>query len=112
MHSLLISASFCINLEFLNRHSTIQVGEWNLVNEGGTWKLHRSWKVKTFMRGMEFFQLIAALAEAEGIPSTFSLILHQYLLLSALQEKCPLCYLSRLVEIKVVPSCFCYVPFH
>ncbi|CAA3026596.1 pterin-4-alpha-carbinolamine dehydratase [Olea europaea subsp. europaea] len=48
------------------QHLIRQVGEWNLVNEGGTWKLHRSWKVKTFMRGMEFFQLIAALAEAEG----------------------------------------------
>ncbi|KAL2484227.1 Transcriptional coactivator/pterin dehydratase [Forsythia ovata] len=47
-------------------HLSKQVPGWNLVNEGGAWKLHRSWKVKTFMRGMEFFQLIAALAEAEG----------------------------------------------
>ncbi|KAL2524313.1 Transcriptional coactivator/pterin dehydratase [Abeliophyllum distichum] len=43
-----------------------QVPGWNLVNEGGTWKLHRSWKVKSFTKGLEFFQLVADVAEAEG----------------------------------------------
>lgn len=45
----------------------IQVPEWNLVNEDGVMKLHRTWKVKTFMRGLEFFQRVADVAEAEGI---------------------------------------------
>ncbi|XP_004512034.2 pterin-4-alpha-carbinolamine dehydratase 2, mitochondrial [Cicer arietinum] len=43
-----------------------QVSEWNLVNEGGSLKLSRSWKVKSFNKGLEFFRLIADLAEAEG----------------------------------------------
>ncbi|XP_059664826.1 pterin-4-alpha-carbinolamine dehydratase 2, mitochondrial [Cornus florida] len=43
-----------------------QVPEWNLVNEGGTLKLHRSWKVKSFNKGLEFFQVVANVAEAEG----------------------------------------------
>lgn len=37
------------------------------MNEDGIMKLHRSWKVKTFMKGLQFFQLVANLAEAEGI---------------------------------------------
>lgn len=32
-------------------------------------KLQRSWKVKSFTKGLEFFQLIANVAEAEGIES-------------------------------------------
>ncbi|CAN4123720.1 unnamed protein product [Withania somnifera] len=43
-----------------------QVSGWNLVNDGGTLKLHRSWKVKTFTRGLELFQEVANVAEAEG----------------------------------------------
>ncbi|KAL6538701.1 hypothetical protein OROGR_012689 [Orobanche gracilis] len=43
-----------------------RVPEWDLVNEGGSLKLHRSWKVKTFVKGMEFLRLVADLAEAEG----------------------------------------------
>lgn len=43
-----------------------KVPEWDLVNEDGIMKLHRSWKVKTFMKGLQFFQLVANLAEAEG----------------------------------------------
>ncbi|KAJ1420912.1 Pterin 4 alpha carbinolamine dehydratase [Sesbania bispinosa] len=43
-----------------------QVSQWNLVNEGGILKLRRSWKVKNFNKGLEFFRLIADLAEAEG----------------------------------------------
>jgi pterin-4a-carbinolamine dehydratase len=34
--------------------------------EGGILKLHRTWKVKNFVKGLEFFQLIAAIAEEEG----------------------------------------------
>ncbi|KAL5099414.1 hypothetical protein RYX36_003741 [Vicia faba] len=43
-----------------------QVSEWNLVNEGGSLKLTRSWKVKSFNKGLEFFRIIADLAEAQG----------------------------------------------
>ncbi|KAL7242133.1 hypothetical protein ACSBR1_014661 [Camellia fascicularis] len=43
-----------------------QVPEWNLTNDGGTMKLSRSWKVKTFLKGLEFFQAVANVAEAEG----------------------------------------------
>lgn len=45
----------------------MQVSGWDLVNDGGTLKLHKSWKVKTFTKGLEFFQEVASVAEAEGI---------------------------------------------
>lgn len=37
------------------------------MNEGGVLKLNRSMKVKSFTKGLELFQLIAGVAEAEGI---------------------------------------------
>ncbi|XP_022723645.1 uncharacterized protein LOC111280474 isoform X2 [Durio zibethinus] len=43
-----------------------KVDGWSLVNEGGTLKLRRSWKVKSFIKGLELFQLVADIAEAEG----------------------------------------------
>ncbi|XP_058101221.1 pterin-4-alpha-carbinolamine dehydratase 2, mitochondrial isoform X2 [Magnolia sinica] len=43
-----------------------KVPGWNLVNEGGTLKLQRSWKAKSFMKGLELFQAVADVAEAEG----------------------------------------------
>lgn len=43
-----------------------QIAQWNLVNEDGVLKLRRSWKVKTFTKGLEFFRIIADLADAEG----------------------------------------------
>ncbi|BAT87127.1 hypothetical protein VIGAN_05046800 [Vigna angularis var. angularis] len=43
-----------------------QVADWDLVNEDGVLKLRRSWKVKTFTKGLEFFRIIGDLAEAEG----------------------------------------------
>ncbi|KAE9454638.1 hypothetical protein C3L33_13472, partial [Rhododendron williamsianum] len=43
-----------------------QVPEWDLVNEGGRLRLSRSWNVKTFLKGLEFFQAVANVAEAEG----------------------------------------------
>ncbi|XVE88329.1 hypothetical protein DITRI_Ditri19aG0061100 [Diplodiscus trichospermus] len=43
-----------------------KVDGWILVNEGGILKLKRSWKVKSFTKGLELFQLIADIAEAEG----------------------------------------------
>ncbi|CAH9113533.1 unnamed protein product [Cuscuta europaea] len=43
-----------------------QAPQWSLVDGGGVMKLHRSWKVKTFMRGMEFLNMVACLAEIEG----------------------------------------------
>lgn len=39
---------------------------WGLLTESGIMKLHRSWKVKSFTKGLEFFQLIADIAEAQG----------------------------------------------
>ncbi|QCD76808.1 4a-hydroxytetrahydrobiopterin dehydratase [Vigna unguiculata] len=43
-----------------------QVADWDLVNEDGVLKLRRSWKVKTFTKGLQFFRVIGDLAEAEG----------------------------------------------
>uniref|UniRef100_A0A2N9EK37 4a-hydroxytetrahydrobiopterin dehydratase n=1 Tax=Fagus sylvatica TaxID=28930 RepID=A0A2N9EK37_FAGSY len=43
-----------------------QVAGWNMVNEGGVLKLNQSLKVKSFTKGLELFQLVAELAEAEG----------------------------------------------
>uniref|UniRef100_A0A0A9GLD7 4a-hydroxytetrahydrobiopterin dehydratase n=1 Tax=Arundo donax TaxID=35708 RepID=A0A0A9GLD7_ARUDO len=43
-----------------------QVNGWELTTEGGILKLHRAWKVKNFIKGLEFFQLVAAIAEEEG----------------------------------------------
>ncbi|KAL9224926.1 hypothetical protein vseg_000905 [Gypsophila vaccaria] len=43
-----------------------KVPDWKLINEGGKLKLSRSWKVKTFNKGLEFFHAIADVAEAEG----------------------------------------------
>jgi len=48
-----------------------QIAQWNLVNEDGVLKLRRSWKVKTFTKGLEFFRIIAGLAEAEGVVFCF-----------------------------------------
>ena len=39
---------------------------WELTTEGGILKLHRAWKVKNFVKGLEFFKLVAAIAEQEG----------------------------------------------
>ncbi|XP_044414248.1 pterin-4-alpha-carbinolamine dehydratase 2, mitochondrial isoform X2 [Triticum aestivum] len=43
-----------------------QVAGWEVKNEGDILKLHRAWKVKNFAKGLEFFQLVAAVAEEEG----------------------------------------------
>uniref|UniRef100_A0A7N0UUD8 4a-hydroxytetrahydrobiopterin dehydratase n=1 Tax=Kalanchoe fedtschenkoi TaxID=63787 RepID=A0A7N0UUD8_KALFE len=43
-----------------------KVPGWKLENEGGTLKLNRSWKVKSFTKGLDFFQAVAEVAEAEG----------------------------------------------
>ncbi|RRT71978.1 hypothetical protein B296_00013205, partial [Ensete ventricosum] len=48
-----------------------KVQGWGLISEGGILKLHRSWKVKSFTKGLEFFQLVANIAEAEGGVRTF-----------------------------------------
>ncbi|KAK4271800.1 hypothetical protein QN277_020436 [Acacia crassicarpa] len=44
----------------------LQVAGWNLVKEDGIMKLRQSWKVKSFTKGLEFFKIIADLAESEG----------------------------------------------
>ncbi|XP_043700571.1 pterin-4-alpha-carbinolamine dehydratase 2, mitochondrial isoform X1 [Telopea speciosissima] len=43
-----------------------KVPGWSLLNEGGTLKLNCSWKVKSFTKGLELFQAVADIAEAEG----------------------------------------------
>lgn len=43
-----------------------KVDGWNLMSESGLLKLKRSWKVKSFTKGLEMFKLIAEIAEAEG----------------------------------------------
>uniref|UniRef100_A0A453F6G2 4a-hydroxytetrahydrobiopterin dehydratase n=1 Tax=Aegilops tauschii subsp. strangulata TaxID=200361 RepID=A0A453F6G2_AEGTS len=50
------------------KKSLEQVTGWELKNEGDILKLHRAWKVKNFVKGLEFFQLVAAVAEEEGSP--------------------------------------------
>ncbi|WVZ26082.1 hypothetical protein V8G54_004626 [Vigna mungo] len=43
-----------------------QVPEWNFVNDGGVMKLRRSWTVRTFSKGLDFFRIVSVLAESEG----------------------------------------------
>jgi len=40
------------------------VPEWKVSNDGK--RIRREWKVKNFMAGMKFFELVAAVAEQEG----------------------------------------------
>lgn len=44
-----------------------QVAGWDLIKEDGIMKLRRSWKVKSFTKGLELFKIVADLAEYEGI---------------------------------------------
>ncbi|KAF9666436.1 hypothetical protein SADUNF_Sadunf16G0229200 [Salix dunnii] len=44
----------------------LKVAGWNLVNENGTLKLNRSWRVRNFTKGLELFQLVGTVAETEG----------------------------------------------
>ncbi|KAK6932254.1 Pterin 4 alpha carbinolamine dehydratase [Dillenia turbinata] len=48
------------------KHLMPQVSEWSMVKEDGIMKLRRSWTVKSFTKGLEFFQAVAEVAEAEG----------------------------------------------
>ncbi|KAH9318697.1 hypothetical protein KI387_020466, partial [Taxus chinensis] len=43
-----------------------QIPDWSILHEDGKLKLHRSWKVKSFKKGLEFFACIGDLAESEG----------------------------------------------
>ncbi|CAL1410511.1 unnamed protein product [Linum trigynum] len=43
-----------------------KVPGWNLVNEDGKLKLNRSWRAKSFTKGLELFQLVGNIAETEG----------------------------------------------
>ncbi|EOA39088.1 hypothetical protein CARUB_v10011819mg [Capsella rubella] len=42
------------------------VAGWDLANENDTLKLHRSWRVKSFTKGLDFFKRVADIAESEG----------------------------------------------
>ncbi|XP_004295423.1 PREDICTED: uncharacterized protein LOC101302052 [Fragaria vesca subsp. vesca] len=43
-----------------------KVDGWNLISESGLLKLKKSWRVKSFTKGLEMFKLVADVAEAEG----------------------------------------------
>ncbi|KAL9252630.1 Pterin-4-alpha-carbinolamine dehydratase 2, mitochondrial-like protein [Drosera capensis] len=43
-----------------------KVPGWNLLNEEGRLKLSRSWRAKSFIKGLELFHAVANVAEAEG----------------------------------------------
>jgi 4a-hydroxytetrahydrobiopterin dehydratase len=43
-----------------------KVAGWDLVNDNGTLKLHQSWIVKSFTKGLDFFKRVADIAESEG----------------------------------------------
>lgn len=44
----------------------IQVAGWDLANDNDRLKLHRSWIVKSFTKGLDFFKRVADIAESEG----------------------------------------------
>lgn len=44
-----------------------QVAGWDLANDNGILKLHQSWIVKNFTKGLDFFKRVADIAESEGI---------------------------------------------
>jgi len=46
-----------------------------LVNDAGIMKLRRSWTVKTFSKGLNFFKIVAGLAESEGIVLCFHFVI-------------------------------------
>eukprot|EP00249_Psilotum_nudum_P011646 c23299_g1_i1 orf=289-717(-) len=43
-----------------------QIPGWNLLNDGGCMRLHRAWKAKNFVLGLEFLKRVADVAESEG----------------------------------------------
>ncbi|KAJ3670796.1 hypothetical protein LUZ60_008222 [Juncus effusus] len=43
-----------------------KVKDWELISENDIPKLARAWKVKSFTKGLEFFQLVANVAESQG----------------------------------------------
>lgn len=43
-----------------------QIPGWSILNDDGKPKLHRSWKAKSFKKGLELFQCVSDIAEAEG----------------------------------------------
>ncbi|KAL0695736.1 hypothetical protein Bca4012_062916 [Brassica carinata] len=43
-----------------------KVTGWDMANDNGTLKLHRSWIVKSFTKGLDFFKRVADIAESEG----------------------------------------------
>ncbi|CAN6882102.1 unnamed protein product [Brassica oleracea] len=43
-----------------------KVAGWDMANDNGTLKLHRSWTVKSFTKGLDFFKRVAGIAESEG----------------------------------------------
>lgn len=85
---------------------------WGLVSEGGILKLHRSWKVKSFTKGLEFFQLVANTAEAEGGVRTFccALLIYSFPNITCTEfSQCICTYLRICIDICNVFMCSLYV---
>lgn len=81
---------------------------WGLVSEGGILKLHRSWKVKSFTKGLEFFQLVANIAEAEGGVGTFccALLIYSFPNITCTEfSRCICTYLHICIDICNVFMC-------
>ncbi|KAI4311716.1 hypothetical protein MLD38_036591 [Melastoma candidum] len=51
-----------------------QVNGWKLEKECEVLKLSRSWKVKSFVKGLEFFRRVGDVADAEGHHSDLHLV--------------------------------------
>lgn len=94
MHALSISAKF----EVLN---LIQVKNWELVTDNDVMKLQRSWKVKSFTKGLEFFQLIANVAEAEGTSYLYKFAIFSLLGLNV-YVAVQICVLGSTLDVKYV----------
>ncbi|XP_020599072.1 uncharacterized protein LOC110038545 isoform X2 [Phalaenopsis equestris] len=89
----------------------IQVPDWKLINEDGIMKLQRSWKVKSFTKGLEFFQLVADIAEAEGSLSfRWSLLETNFSRMSYCYQLSMPCRMSLETESPHCGSilCFCF----
>ncbi|XP_020599075.1 uncharacterized protein LOC110038545 isoform X5 [Phalaenopsis equestris] len=89
----------------------LKVPDWKLINEDGIMKLQRSWKVKSFTKGLEFFQLVADIAEAEGSLSfRWSLLETNFSRMSYCYQLSMPCRMSLETESPHCGSilCFCF----
>ena len=77
----IISPSWEISIEKTNRFFFYtQIPGWELVRVDGILRLRRSWKVKNFVKGLDFFHRLAQVAEAAGLKSPPTLVFNLALL--------------------------------